>query len=92
MEHYRKCHSIYDDQCLQLLPATESHSTIFHQSATCCPFHPHRTYRLTHNGVSAIDGGFIQILATATASATIDKAAAGGCLGGEESVPKSLRT
>jgi hypothetical protein len=42
------------------------------------------------NGVSAMDGGFLQILMTTTGSMTINKAAAGGCLGGRENVPKQL--
>jgi hypothetical protein len=46
---------------------------------------------LHQNGVSAIDGGFMQILTTTTGSAVIDKAAAGGCLGGEESLPRELK-
>jgi hypothetical protein len=43
------------------------------------------------NGVSAMDGGFIQIITTSTGSAILDRAAAGGCLGGDESVPQELK-
>ena len=43
------------------------------------------------NGVSAVDGGFMQIIATSTGSAILDKAAAGGCLGGDESIPQELK-
>lgn len=46
---------------------------------------------LVMNGVSAIDGGIMQILTTSTGSAVLDRAAAGGCLGGEESVPNELK-
>lgn len=46
---------------------------------------------LHKNGVSAVDGGFIQIIATSTGSAILDKAAAGGCLGGDESIPQELK-
>jgi hypothetical protein len=42
------------------------------------------------NGVSAGDGGFVQIITTSTGSAILDRAAAGGCLGGDENVPKEL--
>ena len=45
---------------------------------------------LFKNGVSAMDGSFIQIISTSTGSATLDRAAAGGCLGGNESVPQEL--
>lgn len=46
---------------------------------------------LLRNGVSATDGGFMQIITTSTGSAVLDRAAAGGCLGGDESVPEELR-
>lgn len=46
---------------------------------------------LHYNGVSAMDGGFMQIITTSTGSAVLDRAAAGGCLGGEESVPQELK-
>ena len=48
-------------------------------------------FALHKNGVSAMDGGFTQIIATSTGSAILDKAAAGGCLGGYESVPQELK-
>ena len=43
------------------------------------------------NGVSAMDGSFTQIITTSTGNAILDNAAAGGCLGGEESAPKELK-
>ncbi|TVY90270.1 hypothetical protein LAWI1_G004346 [Lachnellula willkommii] len=46
---------------------------------------------LFKNGVSAIDGGFLQIVATSTGSAVLNHAAAGGCLGGDESVAQELK-
>lgn len=46
---------------------------------------------LRYNGVSAIEGGFLQILMTTTGSKTLEKAAAGGCLGGDENVPEELK-
>lgn len=46
---------------------------------------------LINNGVSALDGSFIQIITTSTGSSILDKAAAGGCLGGNESVPEELK-
>ena len=46
---------------------------------------------LFKNGVSAMDGSFEQIITTSTGSSILDKAAAGGCLGGSEGVPKELR-
>jgi hypothetical protein len=46
---------------------------------------------LFKNGVSAIDSSFMQIIATSTGSAVLDKAAAGGCLGGDESMPQELK-
>jgi hypothetical protein len=46
---------------------------------------------LLRNGVSATDGGFMQIIATSTGSAVLDRAAAGGCLGGDENAPRELR-
>jgi hypothetical protein len=46
---------------------------------------------LFKNGVSAMDGSFIQIIATSTGSAVLDRAAAGGCLGGDESTPQELK-
>jgi hypothetical protein len=46
---------------------------------------------LFNNGVSAMDGSFIQIISTSTGSATLDRAAAGGCLGGDESISQELK-
>jgi hypothetical protein len=48
-------------------------------------------WALTQNGVSAMDGGFMQIITTSTGSAILDTAAAGGCLGGNESAPQELK-
>lgn len=48
------------------------------------------TYALLQNGVPAIDGGFIQILSTTTGNPTLQMAAAGNCLGGEEHPSKHL--
>jgi len=48
-------------------------------------------YALRQNGVSAVDGGFIQLITTSTGSPTLQKLAAGGCLGGFESIPKELK-
>jgi hypothetical protein len=48
-------------------------------------------FALHQNGVSAVDGGFMQIITTSTGSAILDKAAAGGCLGGDESIPQELK-
>lgn len=44
------------------------------------------------NGVSAMEGGFLQILMTTTGSKTLEKAAMGGCLGGDENVPENLKS
>jgi hypothetical protein len=46
---------------------------------------------LLKNGVSAMDDSFMQIIANSTGSAVLDKPAAGGCLGGNESVPQELK-
>jgi hypothetical protein len=43
------------------------------------------------NGASTTEGGFLQILMTTTGSKTLKKAAAGGCLGGDENVPENLK-
>jgi hypothetical protein len=48
------------------------------------------SFALKRNGVAAIDGGFTQLVTTTTGSATLERAAAGGCLGGDESVPVDL--
>jgi hypothetical protein len=45
---------------------------------------------LQHNGVTAIDGGFVQLLMTTTGRTRIEDAAGAGCMGGEENVPKDL--
>jgi hypothetical protein len=46
---------------------------------------------LRHNGVSAIDGGFTQLITTSTGSATLQRLAAGCCLGGEKDVTEALK-
>jgi hypothetical protein len=46
---------------------------------------------LRQNGVSATDGGFIQLITTTTGSSKLNEAAAGGCLGGSENVPQQLK-
>lgn len=38
-----------------------------------------------------MDGSFTQIITTSTGSAVLDRAAAGGCLGGNESLPDELK-
>jgi hypothetical protein len=48
-------------------------------------------FALVRNGVSAIDGGFTQLITTSTGSETLEKVAAGGCLGGNESIPGELK-
>ncbi|KAK2770347.1 hypothetical protein FQN53_005571 [Emmonsiellopsis sp. PD_33] len=45
---------------------------------------------LRHNGVSARDHGFVQLVTTTTASSKLNTAAAGGCLGGYENMPRQL--
>ena len=49
------------------------------------------SFALRQNGVSAIDGGFTQLITTSTGSAALKKLAAGGCLGGDENVPDGLK-
>jgi hypothetical protein len=48
-------------------------------------------YSLYANGVSATDCGFLQLLTTTRGSKVIDKAARGGCLGGDENIPVELK-
>ncbi|GES61857.1 hypothetical protein ATEIFO6365_0011037400 [Aspergillus terreus] len=48
-------------------------------------------YSLYTNGVSAADGGFLQLLTTTRGSATVERAIRGACLGGEENVPATLK-
>lgn len=43
------------------------------------------------NGVSATEGGFLQILCTTTASWRLREIAGGGCLGGGENVPEDIK-
>lgn len=45
---------------------------------------------LQHNGVSAIEGGFVQLLMTTTGYSELHNVAAKGCMGGQENVPKDL--
>lgn len=46
---------------------------------------------LLRNGVAAMAGGFLQLVCTTSGSEELDKAAAGGCLGGMENVPEELK-
>ncbi|CAM1501657.1 Fc.00g036410.m01.CDS01 [Cosmosporella sp. VM-42] len=46
---------------------------------------------LRRNGVTAMDGSFLQILMTTTASKRLNMRAAGGCLGGEVNIPIDLK-
>ena len=46
---------------------------------------------LYQNGVSATDGGFLQIVTTTSTSKALHAAASGGALGGQENVPEELR-
>jgi hypothetical protein len=48
-------------------------------------------YSLHQNGVSAMDGGILQTIMTTTGSKSLEQAAAGGCLGGEENVSPELK-
>lgn len=48
-------------------------------------------WALKENGVSAIDGGFIQLISTSAGSSALRKEAVKGCLGGEENIPQSLK-
>lgn len=46
---------------------------------------------LYQNGVSATDGGFLQILTTTTTSEALHRAASAAALGGGENVPEELK-
>ncbi|KAM0429978.1 hypothetical protein ACHAPT_005984 [Fusarium lateritium] len=46
---------------------------------------------LKRNGVSAMEGSFLQAVMTTTASQRLNEAAAAGCLGGEENIPGHLK-
>jgi hypothetical protein len=46
---------------------------------------------LRHNGVTAIDGGFVQLLMTTTGQTKIEDAVRSGCLGGEENVSNEMK-
>lgn len=59
--------------------------------AIALPFIVLGVISLYRNGVSAMDGGFLQILVTTTGSERLTEAAAAGCLGGEESIPLELK-
>ncbi|KAF4630776.1 hypothetical protein G7Y89_g7361 [Cudoniella acicularis] len=48
-------------------------------------------WALHENGVAAIDGGFIQLVTTSTGSATLEREAAKGCLGGDVNVSDGLK-
>lgn len=55
------------------------------------PFILIRGIALHNNGTSVIDRGFMQIIATTTGGAIVDKAVARGCLGVDESIPQELK-
>jgi hypothetical protein len=44
------------------------------------------------NGVSATDGGFLQVLMTTRSSEALGRAASCGCLGGGENIPQGIRS
>ncbi|KAF5018121.1 hypothetical protein F66182_9914 [Fusarium sp. NRRL 66182] len=46
---------------------------------------------LKRNGVSAMEGSFLQAVMTTTASQRLNDAAAAGCLGGEQNIPGHLK-
>jgi len=48
-------------------------------------------WALHFNGVSAIAGGFIQLVTTITGSKALKRQAAAGCLGGRENIPEGLQ-
>jgi len=48
-------------------------------------------WSMRENGVTATDGGFLQILTTTSRSEQLRQAAAAGSLGGEENVPEELK-
>jgi len=58
--------------------------------AVAIPFLVVGTRSLYQNGVSAIDGGFIQVLTTTYGSKTLERLAATGCLGGDENASEEL--
>ncbi|KAH7081938.1 hypothetical protein BKA63DRAFT_562469 [Paraphoma chrysanthemicola] len=45
---------------------------------------------LQHNGVTAIDGGFVQLLMMTTGRTELEKTAVRGCLGGEDDNSKRM--
>ena len=59
--------------------------------AVVLPFLAAGLWALWTNGVPATDHGFLQILMTTRGSPTVDRLAAGGCLGGEANVPGRLK-
>ncbi|KAF2805763.1 uncharacterized protein BDZ99DRAFT_466680 [Mytilinidion resinicola] len=73
-----------------------SHRTLILPYLTCLllsiPFLYFGLNSVRLNGVSATQGGFVQILMTTTGSKTLEQAAAAGCLGGDENVPEYLKT
>ena len=62
----------------------------FHSLGVAIPFLILGGISMYQNGVSATDGGFVQVLTTTTGSKTLEQAAAAGCLGGNESISKDL--
>ncbi|PLN78677.1 hypothetical protein BDW42DRAFT_187225 [Aspergillus taichungensis] len=59
--------------------------------AVVLPFLAAGLWALWTNGVPATDHGFLQILMTTRGSPTVDRLAAGGCLGGEANIPARLK-
>jgi hypothetical protein len=49
-------------------------------------------WALWTNGVSATDGGFLQVLMTTRSSEALGRAASCGCLGGGENIPQGIRS
>jgi len=58
--------------------------------AIAFPFSALGLWALHSNGVPACDGGFIQLMTT-TKSASLERNAIAGCLGGEENIPLKLK-
>jgi hypothetical protein len=59
--------------------------------STSLPFLVLGLLSLRQDGVSAIQGGFIQVLMTTIGSEILKKAATGSCLGADENVPDELK-
>jgi hypothetical protein len=59
--------------------------------ATLLPFVIAGFAAMVHNGVSASQGGFFQILCTTAHGSTVNQLARQACLGGEHGLPKELK-